>query len=126
MSVNLSFKRNSAPKFKSVKDGKITFSNNTGTDGSFSNSLASFEPKVGEMYIFGALQHHSVWPYRSADPTDERVSLSFNADVTTESSLKAQNENYEKIYEDMKKHKQQQSEVKDDKSADVSNINKSG
>ena len=107
-------------------DGKVTFTNNTGTDLNFANHQVSFEPKAGDFYIFGALQHHMVWPYRSADPDDLRVSLSFNADVVTESALKEQNEKYEMIYEDMKKHKQQQSEVKDDKSADVSNINKSG
>ena len=109
-------------------DGKITFSNNTGTDGSFSNSIASFEPKVGEMYIFGALQHHSVWPYRSADPNDERVSLSFNADFRTTSQIKEEQQKQEMMYQDMKKYKeeQQQSEVKNDKSSDASNINKSG
>ena len=105
-------------------DGKVTFTNNTGTDMNFANHQCSFEPKAGDFYIFPALQHHAVWPYRSADPDDLRVSLSFNADVTTESALKAQNENYEKMYEDMKKMKE--SEVKNDKSSDASNINKSG
>ena len=105
-------------------DGRVTFTNNTGTDMNFANHQCSFEPKAGDFYIFPALQHHAVWPYRSADPDDLRVSLSFNADVVTESALKAQNENYEKMYEEMKKMKE--SEVKDDKSADVSNINKSG
>tara|TARA_B100002019_G_scaffold118816_1_gene101979 strand:- start:87 stop:920 length:834 start_codon:yes stop_codon:yes gene_type:complete len=105
-------------------DGKVTFTNNTGTDMNFANHQCSFEPKAGDFYIFPALQHHAVWPYRSADPDDLRVSLSFNADVITASALKAQNENYEKMYEEMKKMKE--SEVKDDKSTDVSNINKSG
>jgi len=105
-------------------DGKVTFTNNTGTDMNFANHQCSFEPKAGDFYIFPALQHHAVWPYRSADPDDLRVSLSFNADVITASALKVQNENYEKMYEEMKKMKE--SEVKDDKSTDVSNINKSG
>ena len=105
-------------------DGKVTFTNNTGTDMNFANHQCSFEPKAGDFYIFPALQHHAVWPYRSADPDDLRVSLSFNADVITASALKAQNENYEKMYEEMKKMKE--SEVKDDKSIDASNINKSG
>jgi len=107
-------------------DGKITFTNNTGTDTLFSNATCSFEPKAGDMYIFGALQHHMVWPYRSADPNDERISLSFNADFRTQSQLLQEQQQQEKLYEDMKKNKEQQSEVKDDKSADVSNINKSG
>ena len=107
-------------------DGKITFTNNTGTDTLFSYATCSFEPKAGDMYIFGALQHHMVWPYRSADPNDERISLSFNADFRTQSQLLQEQQQQEKLYEDMKKNKEQQSEVKDDKSADVSNINKSG
>ena len=47
------------------------------------------------MYIFGALQHHMVCLYRSADPNDERVSLSFNADFTTQSQLKQEQEHQE-------------------------------
>ena len=107
-------------------DGKITFSNNTGTDSTFANHQITFEPVAGDMYIFGALQHHMVWPYRSADPNDERISLSFNADFRTQSQLQHEQKQQEKLYEEMTKYKQQQSEVKDDKSADVSNINKSG
>ena len=107
-------------------DGKITFSNNTGTDSNFANHQITFEPVAGDMYIFGALQHHMVWPYRSADPNDERVSLSFNADFRTSTQLKYDTEQQERMYEEMTKFKQQQSEVKDDKSADVSNVNKSG
>ena len=107
-------------------DGKITFTNNTGSDNNFSNHQVTFEPKAGDMYIFGALQHHMVWPYRSADPNDERVSLSFNADFRTSSQLQQERRHQEKMYDEMTKFKQQQSEVKDDKSADVSDINKSG
>ena len=103
-------------------DGKITFTNNTGTDMNFANYQASFEPKVGDFYVFPAMQHHMVWPYRSADPEDLRVSLSFNSDVITEGALKKQQEDQEKVYEEMKKMK----ESENDKSADVSNINKSG
>ena len=68
-------------------DGRVTFMNNSGTDLNFSASQCTFEPKVGDMYVFPALQHHMVWPYRSADPNDERVSISFNADMTTKSVL---------------------------------------
>ena len=76
------------------------------------------------MYMFGALQHHMVWPYRSADPNDERISISFNADTTTKSQLNKHQEEQEMIYQEMKKHKE--SEVKNDKGTDASNINKSG
>ena len=103
-------------------DGKITFTNNTGTDMNFANYQASFEPKAGDFYVFPAMQHHMVWPYRSADPEDLRVSLSFNSDVITEGALKKQQEDQEKVYEEMKKMK----ESENDKSTDVSDINKSG
>ena len=46
---------------------------------------------TGDMYVFGSLQHHMVYPYRSEDPNDERVSISFNADALTKSQLEAQN-----------------------------------
>ena len=105
-------------------DGQITFMNNSGTDNSFSNPQCSFEPKAGEMYVFAALQHHMVWPYRSTDPDDSRISLSFNADFTTKNQLDMQRQNQEKMFEEMKKHKE--SEVKDDKSVTDGNINKSG
>ena len=105
-------------------DGQITFMNNSGTDNSFSNPQCSFEPKAGEMYVFAALQHHMVWPYRSTDPDDSRISLSFNADFTTKNQLDVQRQNQEKMFEEMKKHKE--SEMKDDKSVTDGNINKSG
>ena len=107
-------------------DGMITFVNNTGTDLNFCNSQVSFNPEPGTMFIFPALQHHMVWPYRSEDPNDSRISLSFNADFTTKSKLEQEQKNHQKMYEEMKKHEQQKSEVKNDKSADVSDINKSG
>ena len=108
-------------------DGKITFMNNTGTDNHFANSQCSFDPVAGEMYVFGAMQHHMVWPYRSADPDDLRVSISYNADVTTATELKAK----EKMEKEMVKYYNDNnlldnSEVKNDKSTDVSDINKSG
>lgn len=103
-------------------DGKITFVNNTGTDVNFANAQCSFAPEAGDMYIFPALQHHMVWPYRSTDPDDLRVSLSFNADWITKTQLEAQQKNQEKMYQNMKKMK----ESGNDKSVTDGNINKSG
>jgi len=105
-------------------DGKITFVNNSGSDTNFSNIQCSFKPEAGDMYIFGAIQHHMVWPYRSTDPDDSRISLSFNADIITRSALNKQGDMQQKMYEDMKKHKE--SEMKDDKSVTDGDINKSG
>ena len=107
-----------------LSDGRITFMNNTGTDLQFANAQCSFEPEPGTMFIFPALQHHMVWPYRSEDPNDSRISLSFNADFTTIDNLKKEQKNQEMMFEEMKKHKE--SEVKNDKSVTDGNINKSG
>ena len=63
-----------------------------------------------------------VWPYRSEDPNDSRISLSFNADFTTEERLKAEQNNAELMYKEMKKMK----ESENDKSVTDGNINKSG
>ena len=103
-------------------DGMITFINNTGTDLNFCNSQVSFNPEPGTMFIFPALQHHMVWPYRSEDPNDSRISLSFNADFTTKRKLEQEQKNHEMMYKEMKKMK----ESENDKSTDVSDINKSG
>ena len=103
-------------------DGQITFMNNSGTDRQFANPQCSFEPKAGDMYVFTALQHHMVWPYRSTDPDDSRVSLSFNADFMSKNQLEMQRKNQEKMFEEMKKMK----ESENDKSVTDGNINKSG
>ena len=103
-------------------DGMITFMNNTGTDVNFSNAQCSFNPEPGDMYIFPALQHHMVWPYRSEDPNDSRISLSFNADFTTKSKLEQEQKNQEMMYDEMKKMK----ESENDKSITDGDINKSG
>jgi len=103
-------------------DGMITFMNNTGTDVNFSNAQCSFNPEPGDMYIFPALQHHMVWPYRSEDPNDSRISLSFNADFTTKSKLEQEQKNQEMMYNEIKKMK----ESENDKSITDGDINKSG
>ena len=103
-------------------DGQITFMNNTGTDFNFANAQCSFNPEPGDMYIFPAMQHHMVWPYRSEDPNDSRISLSFNADFTTKARVEQEQKNHEMMYEEMKKMK----ESENDKSVTDGDINKSG
>ena len=100
-------------------DGMITFINNTGTDLTFANAQCSFNPEPGDMYIFPALQHHMVWPYRSEDPNDNRISLSFNADFTTQSRLEQEQKSQEMMFKKMK-------ESENDKSVTDGDINKSG
>ena len=115
-------------------DGRVTFMNNSGTDLNFAASQCTFQPKAGDMYVFPALQHHMVWPYRSADPNDERVSISFNADMITRSGLERKEKEQQEMMKRYEEHKQKSeneklnlnNEVKNDKSTDVSNVNKSG
>ena len=103
-------------------DGMITFTNNTGSDHRFTNNQMSFNPVPGDMYIFPAMQSHMVWPYRSEDPNDSRISLSFNADFITDDALEKERQQQEIMYKEMKKMK----ESENDKSTNVSDINKSG
>ena len=85
-------------------DGKLSFTNNTGADFHWTNDIAHFSPVAGDFYIFGALQQHMVWPYRSTKEDDLRVSMSFNADVLTQSEIEQQ----KKHHEAMEKQKKEQ------------------
>tara|TARA_Y100000114_G_C11756296_1_gene327049 strand:+ start:751 stop:1431 length:681 start_codon:yes stop_codon:yes gene_type:complete len=76
-------------KIKSKKefyetDGKISFINNAGADSRWSVPILNLEPKEQDIYIFPALQTHMVYPYKSSNPEDRRVSVSFNADIKKE------------------------------------------
>ena len=76
-------------KIKSKKefyetDGKISFINNAGADARWSVPILNLEPKEQDIYIFPALQTHMVYPYKSSNPEDIRVSVSFNADIKKE------------------------------------------
>ena len=73
-------------KLKSKKsfydtDGKLSFINNAGADSRWSVPILNLEPVAQDFYIFPALQTHLVYPYKSKNPQDTRVSISFNADI---------------------------------------------
>lgn len=63
------------------KDGSITFVGNVSRDVKLSTPYLEVEPKVGDLYLFGAHQLHSVNPFRSVEESSqkERRSISFNA-----------------------------------------------
>ena len=69
------------PRKKHGADGHINFSSNASRDVKFSVPSTVFLPKVGDVYIFGAHQQHSVYPYRCEEGQEdtERRSISFNA-----------------------------------------------
>ena len=76
-------------------DGKVTFSNNTGTDLNFANYQCSFEPVLVICMFFHTTSYVCLIGF--PDPNDERVSISFNADTTTKSSLDKQTKEQENV-----------------------------
>jgi len=62
-------------------DGSILFVSNASRDVDFSVPNIVIPPQVGDFFIFGAQQQHSVYPYRCAEGQKdvERRSISFNA-----------------------------------------------
>ena len=66
------------PHKQRTDDGSLVFTNNSGADRRYCVSNCNVNPKVGELYIFGGLQPHQVYPFRSLDGKGERRSISFN------------------------------------------------
>ena len=62
-------------------DGCITFIGNAGADTRLSKPVLQIKPEVGDLYLFGANQLHSVNPFRcpEAQVDKERRSISFNS-----------------------------------------------
>jgi len=90
------------PKFKpSLKDhrvdddGSIIFASNVGPDTEFSQPVLSIQPAVGDFFIFGAHQLHSVNPYHCDEGDTERRSVSFNAIFKSEKLFEQQKKAFE-------------------------------
>ena len=69
----------SKKEHRSLDDGSIMFVSNASRDVDFSVPNIVIPPQVGDFYIFGAQQQHSVYPYRCEGGDPERRSISFNA-----------------------------------------------
>ena len=69
------------PSRKSYRkdDGAINFTGPTGKDIEWGNPTMTFQPEVGDFYIFPAKQQHFVYPFRTEGGEGERRSISFNA-----------------------------------------------
>ena len=83
------------PKFAPTKkihrdldDGSITFISNTSADTEFSQPTVTLRPEVGDFFVFGAKQLHTVYPYRCEEGDTERRSVSFNAIYETGTTRK--------------------------------------
>ena len=89
------------PKFKpSLKthrvddDGSIIFASNVGPDTEFSQPVLSVQPSVGDFFVFGANQLHSVNPYQCEEGDPERSSVSFNAIFKSKTLFEQQKKEY--------------------------------
>ena len=71
----------SKKEHRPLDDGSILFVSNASRDVDFSVPNIVIQPQVGDFFIFGAQQQHSVYPYRCAEgqKETERRSISFNA-----------------------------------------------
>jgi len=90
------------PKFKKERkehrrsvDGAITFVANSSLDKDFSHPNIRISPVVGDLFIFGANQQHSVNPYRCEEGDTERRSVSFNAIFSSEKLFEQQKKAFE-------------------------------
>ena len=59
-------------------DGAINFTGPSGKDPNWGNPTLSYQPQVGDFFIFPAAQQHWVYPFRTPDGKGERRSVSFN------------------------------------------------
>ena len=76
-------------------DGAITFAGPAGKDQRWGTPTITFQPQVGDFFIFPASQQHWVYPFRTQDGRGERRSVSFNAvfsSKTEQERLKKQQE----------------------------------
>ena len=77
------------PHKQRTDDGSLVFTNNSGADRRYCVSNCNFNPKVGELFIFGGMQPHQVYPFRSIDGEGERRSVSFNISYATKDQVEA-------------------------------------
>jgi len=76
-------------------DGAITFVGNSSLDIDFSHPNITIAPTVGDLFIFGSNQQHSVNPYRCEEGDTERRSVSFNAIFSSEKLFEQQKKSFE-------------------------------
>ena len=102
----------------------VSFTNNSGNDFNWTNPTCHLKPEEGDFYIFGAMQQHMVWPFRSTEENDLRISLSFNADVISQSELEKQKQQYEEMQKEKQRIEQQLKEGREkiDKGSVINDI----
>ena len=81
-------------------DGAINFTGNAARDQHWGNPTFTYQPKVGDFFIFPATQQHFVYPFRTPDGKGERRSVSFNVVFSSKSEqddLKKQQEGQQNV-----------------------------
>ena len=76
-------------------DGAISFTNSSTKDPIWGNPTMTYQPQVGDFFIFPASQQHWVYPFRTPDGKGERRSVSFNvifSSKTEQDNLKKEQE----------------------------------
>ena len=114
-----------APRKKHFNtDGQLSFTNNSGNDFNWTNPTCHLRPEEGDFYIFGAMQQHMVWPFRSTEENDLRISLSFNADVISQSELDKQKQHFEEMQKEKQRVERQLKEGREkiDKGSVINDI----
>ena len=66
-------------------DGAINFAGPAGKDHVWGIPTITYQPQVGDFFIFPASQQHFVYPFRTPDGKGERRSVSFNAIFSSKS-----------------------------------------
>ena len=66
-------------------DGAINFTGPGTRDPHWGNPTFTYQPQVGDFFIFPASQQHFVYPFRTPDGKGERRSVSFNVVFTSKS-----------------------------------------
>ena len=81
-------------------DGAISFTGPGTKDPFWGNPTITYQPQVGDFFIFPATQQHFVYPFRTPDGKGERRSISFNAvfsSKTEQERLKKQQEEQQNV-----------------------------
>ena len=72
-------------------DGAISFVGNAAKDQTWGTPNITYQPKVGDFFIFPAAQQHMVYPFRTPDGKGERRSVSFNAVFSSKTEQEERN-----------------------------------
>ena len=81
-------------------DGAINFTGPGTKDPFWGNPTITYQPQVGDFFIFPASQQHFVYPFRTPDGKGERRSVSFNVVFSSKSEqerIKKQQEDQQNV-----------------------------